>query len=325
MSSRKSSILRFPVLFLGAVLSVSAQGGLGGLESGIVFDAGTGAIRAILGVPGGASLGPALASGLEWASIAPSGKLALGFADSRVFLFRRAADLSLNGMVLEEGCGAPSKAAWSTDSDSVVVYWREAGRLMVWDDLREEPRATELEPLEGVSALAIASEGAPVVVGAAAGVYSVEAGEAPRLLVPVVVAGAISFARGGSDLFIADLAGKQVVEIVDFRGAATVVPLAGPDGGLSEPVGLAVSADGRRLFVADKAEQCIRVIDLESRAPLSRISLEFTPEQLDPLPGGAIFMLKSGAAGGDPFQVFADTPEPAVFFIPAAQLPVEVQ
>ena len=89
-------IILFSLLLVAALGLPAQEGGLGGPVSGLVFDARAGAIRPVLGVPGGAHLGVASASGLSWATAAPSGKLALGFSEGRLLLLRRCIVLCLH-------------------------------------------------------------------------------------------------------------------------------------------------------------------------------------------------------------------------------------
>ena len=154
------------------------------------------------------------------------------------------------------------------------------------------------------------------------GVYAASAGEAPNLVVPATNAAAIALAPNGTDLYVADLASRQVLEAKDFRGSGTAVPIATAENGTAEYAGMALSPDGKRLFVADKGDRSLSVLDLESRLTVARAALEFAPELLQPLSESGLFLLKK-ASDTEPFQVLDGSAEPLIYFIPTAELPAE--
>jgi len=168
--------------------------------------------------------------------------------------------------------------------------------------------------------------GVNAVFGVAAegggGVYTVSAGQAPSLVVPAANAAAIALAPNDRDLYVADLASQQVLEVTDFRGSATAVPVATAENGTADYAGIALSAEGRRLYVADKGDRSLSVFDLESRDPIARTALEFAPELLEPLSESGLFLLKK-ASETEPFQVLDGSVEPLIYFIPTAELPAQ--
>jgi len=326
MLPQKTRIVTISLLcvLLPAVPALAGSG-LAGPIPGLIFDSATKALRPVLGVPGASHLGDALASSLDWATVAPSGRSAVGLADGQMCLLRLGTD-GVRWISLAEQSVPPLRVAWSADSGTVALYWKETGVVQLWRDLNSTPRAgtqVDLSGLQGeVSSLAVVNNGDTVVIGLtsspASGVYVSAAGEAPRLQIPLPDPVAILPAPGGRNLFVADRSTKQVIEIIDFETAAVVTPLTEQeDCQISDPVGLALSPDGRKLFVADSAARKITVLDPETRTLVSRLDLDFSPDFLQPFSEQSLFLLKEGRQGLQPYEILDASTVPVVYFIPA--------
>jgi len=217
---------------------------------------------------------------------------------------------------------APERAAWSADGSGAVIYSGAEGRLQFLRNLLENPVAGAAVEAPGpVVALVASGECAVAGVGSerGGGVYLVCPDAPARLLAAVAQPAALALANGGRDLFVADRATGRILEIRGFRDEATVMAFAEDSTGNSDPVGLAVSADQRRLFVADRAAKRVDTYDLESRALLGQIAVEWEPALLEPLALRSVFLLKSSGSGQEPLLVLDAGREPAVYFVPAGR------
>ncbi len=114
--------------------SLLAQTNLQGPVSGYVFDAAEGAIRPLMGVPGASYLGEPVVASLDFASIAPSGNLALCGRGGRLFLVRGFESGNTRWLELENDTSV-DRMSWAADSDSVALYSAATDRLRMWSGL----------------------------------------------------------------------------------------------------------------------------------------------------------------------------------------------
>jgi len=113
------------------------------------------------------------------------------------------------------------------------------------------------------------------------------------------------------------LAHKDGRRILAFPG---LTPVLDERDGLAEPVALALSADGRSLYVVERADGYkLRTYDLADRRLVSEISLEFTPADLTPLAPKGVFLLAARTSAGDPLWIVDLRSSPAVYFVPSGE------
>lgn len=307
------------MLMIGLALAAQ-QATISGPVSGFVFDGASRSVRAILGLPGAAYLGDPLLVDLEWASVAPSGEVALAVKDGRWYAVRSPA-AGASWAELEGSLLAPERAAWSPDGTAAVVSTAEGG-LRFFRDLLGSPVASATVAVPGrVQALAVGAAGDCAVAAVKGeergGLYLACPGASAQLLTPGDHT-AMALARGGRDLFVADRSGR-ILEIQDFREAARVLPFAEMPGPGWDPVGLAVSPDQRYLWVAHRSEPRVDSFDLESRALAGQVAVEGEPAMLEPLAIKSVFLLRSTGKAGEPLLVLEAGVEPAVYFVPAGR------
>ena len=124
--------------------------------------------------------------------------------------------------------------------------------------------------------------------GRLAGIGRIEVGRHPS---------ALGFSR--SRLYVA-LAGSDRVAIIDTRSRKVIgylhdsAPGAPPEG--STPNALAISADGKRLFVAEGDNNAVAVFDLATNTPLGRIPTDWYPTAV--AEAGPQLLLLSGKGHG---------------------------
>jgi sugar lactone lactonase YvrE len=151
------------------------------------------------------------------------------------------------------------------------------------------------------------------------GLYLVSPEGPPQLLMPLGRPSAIAVAGNDRDLFVADRANRQIWELRDFREAATPLLFADDGGGMTDAVGLALSRDGKVLFVANQSAKTLDVYTLETRSLASRSSLDYEPSLLEPLSGPVLFLLKSVGNNNEPLLVLDTSREPTVYFVPVGR------
>jgi DNA-binding beta-propeller fold protein YncE len=172
---------------------------------------------------------------------------------------------------------------------------------------------------EAVLALANGGRGSLVRIGLP---EDGEAGELrgvePRFLGVFDSPSAVALLRQDRDLLVTDAGSNQLFRIRDFAGEAAMEALASGRDGVAGPVGIEVSADGRRVFVANAAERgSVLVMDLETLAVELRATPEGAPNRLDRLHGRNTFLLNE--PGESPLMVLDNAENLEVYFVPAGR------
>lgn len=289
-----------------------AQDGIRGPMPGLVFDGHSKALRPMIGVPGASYLGGALAKDVENATVAPNGLMALAGRDGKLAL------LDLTGAEARwvdlAAAAGKLRMAWSPDS-SVAVVAHEDGRVEIWRNWKEQPQAAPVGNLDGVSILAVDNRGMAAAVSGD-GIYRLAEGSNPELLARVNDVSALALDTAGGSLFAASRKDSSVLELADWRtnGGATLV--AADNAGILNPEALALSADGRKLIVANAAS--IVMIDRSTRAVTDTLSLAFKPTRLERLGDGSAFLLNNREPG-QPLEVLSGGPDAKVFFVPVEE------
>ena len=302
------STVRMFVLASAAVLLPAQESGtrLAGPTSGLLFDAPSRAIRVVMGVPGAAYLGAAVASDIDNGSVSPDGRLAVTISAGAASLLR-VADSSLVPLG-SAGCDDSSVVAWAADSSAMAVGCTDGVRLY----RAAGASRVSLAEFRGAKALAVDASGQAVYAAAADGIYRIDSDSA-RLLAPIADAGGL--ALSGSTLYAADRAGQQVIAFDNLLGSASMRKVVSA----SDPVAVRVSADGARLYVAEGESKMLDVFNPATAELLSRVELDFAPGRVDALGAAGLFLLNARKDATDTVQVF-DARQLAVYFIPTQDL-----
>jgi DNA-binding beta-propeller fold protein YncE len=302
--------------------------GVAGPVTGFIFDAQTGAVRPMLGIPGAAYLGNMVAPGLNSASVAPDGSAALAVQQlGRLVLYTglRGATPPLALHVPGAIAGA-DHFAWAPISSAngggsaAVVYCSRTGQAQILTGLGQSPAAAAPINLSGLpgQVTALAFDGQRLIVGVASneagGIYLASASSGIQRIAHSASPCAIDLA--GSSLYFADNQAQQIWQVQSYAGIPAAVLFAN-DSGISSPAGLQLSADGQRLYAANAGNRTLSIYDITSRLPVQSLDLSFTPTRLD-LFGDATTFLLNGTGQGPLYVVRDGAPgKAAVYFVPA--------
>lgn len=288
------------------VLCAQEQTRLAGPTTGFMYDAPSRAIRVVMGVPGSAYLGRAVASDLDLGSVSPDGRWAVSAGNGELLLI----DLA-SGAVSRLGAGSAEQIAWNEASTAVAAVRGGVARLYRLNG----------GVAEAVALAEFRGNGAPVAVDANAvymagdgGVYRVD-NESAKLLAPAGEVSGLTLA--GGTLYAADKTNHQILAIGNLTGSPEVRLALGAAQGIDEPVALGAARDGSRLFVAEKA-RTLSAFNPGTGELSSRVELDFDASRLDPV-GGSLYLLRARAADGDTVQLL-DARQMTVYFVPAQDL-----
>lgn len=295
--------LRVLALASAAVLLPAQESArLAGPTSGVIFDAPSRALRVVVGVPGAAYLGGALAADLDGGAVSPGGRFAVAMAAGEAVLVSAASGARSS---LGRSCDGP--VGWNADASAVALGCESGARLY---KISAEGAATamNLAGLDGkLASIAVDASGRAVYALRADGVYRADA-ESARMLAPV--ADAAGFALSGDTLYVADRAGQQVLAIENLNASASMRRVVA----VEEPV--AVAAEGGRLFAASGSS--LRVWNAGTSEELARLELDFAPTRIEALSGG-LFLLHARRDDSDAVQVL-DARKLTVHFVPSQDL-----
>jgi hypothetical protein len=310
------------------------------------FDLPTASLRAVIGFPGAASFGPALAEGLDFASVAPHQDFAIAFRGGECLLITRLSSAQPVVAALNGVTARPQAIAWSGDGGSAALFSKNGNWIQIVSGLPLNPSAGDRRDLSSLGgslgavavdatgrqiAVAMAGEAAPsnrprrlhadAIRGSNArshgAVYLSSQGQAFNSVLPLGNPVALAFAPDSKNLFAVDAAAPELTILNLDSFARQTLAL----DGLADPFAVrsAFDANGRpMLFVASRSDRLLREYDLTSRQPVATLPLSFVPTGIEEF-GHESFLIASRTRAVEPAWLLMTQPQPAVFFIPAVQ------
>jgi hypothetical protein len=181
----------------------------------------------------------------------------------------------------------------------------------------------DVSHLEGnVTCIATNSNATQTVIGirdaVQGGLYGLHEGSISRLS-ETSEPGAAVFANSGNSLYAIDgRTGRILLFPEGVYGGYQSLGFAGETSKMINPIGLALSYDQQRLYVAGGADRMIREYDLSSQALKAQLDLDVTPRGLSPLAAAhSIFVLDSRTNNNQPMWLLDIQYGLSVFFVPA--------
>ena len=129
--------------------------------------------------------------------------------------------------------------------------------------------------------------------------------------------GAMTFVPGSDTVLLGDSGANRVVMVSHPSTNPTSVQLASSADGVSQPLAIASSADGREAFVANAVGVPLLRLNLASTPAPAKVPCTCRPSELVPLSGNALFQVTDLSSG----TIYALDGAPAVprtLFIPAS-------
>jgi len=315
MKSRNFGLMA--VLFPALLGAASIQGP----ELGFVFDSAKGQLRPILGIPGAAVLGRPLALGVDVriAAVSPLQDYVLAISrehnEAMVFAMNRP---SLNPVLVQGADKGASQVAISAEGKSAVLYYKMTGRIEIVTGLPGAPKVSterSATPGQTFTALAVGDDGKTVLAAIPDRLFEIAAGGEVPVLSGLSHAAAISMPAAGT-AYVADSGSNEIHRVRGIGGNLEADVIAGSKSGISKPVGLAISQDGTRAYVANGKSRTVSIIDLKDDATVRTIACACTPSGLDRLAGIDTFRL-TGVSKQPMWLLEGRAGEPRTLFVPA--------
>jgi hypothetical protein len=314
-------------LYLGLILAGSLgaqQGSLSGPVEAYTFDPPTRSLRAVIGFAGAATFGPALRDNLDFASIAPRQTYGLVFQGGQCLLITGLGSAKILTRALANVGARPEGIVWSGDGSRAVLYSRAGNWLQTVSGFPAAPAASPRVAGSslGGSLASVAADPQGKLVAAGLGgdtgaVYLSSDGQTFNKLVPVAQPISLSFSTDSITLYVLDGSASQVIAVTVASGGLQTIPL----NGLASPMAIQAvdSGNHEQLYIAAAGDRLMRVLDVASQQVVTDLPLGFQPTCLDQF-GGNSFVVAARSQAAHPLWLFASTPSPVAYFVPAIQL-----
>ncbi len=299
-----------------------AQAPLTGPVEAYTFDAPTSSFRALVGFIGSSSLGPALLDRVDYGSVAPRRDYALAIREEKVVLVSGLSTDAVKTSEVSGIFGKPEGTAWSGDGSLAIVFSKTANWLQIVKGLPAAPEAGSPialsslgSPLTFVSISARGDRIAIGIEGETGGVFEISGQNiVPLAAIAKPVAGA--FSTNSASLYVLD--GNRQITAVNWQDRTTQTWALD---NIQDPSALRVvrERDADTLFVTGKSDRRLSSYEASTGTPGATMELDFEPTSMEPL-GRTSYSLAARTGKTDPLWSFVNSPQPAVYFVPATPL-----
>jgi len=270
-----------------------------------------------MGIRGSSYIGSPVLSDIDSASIAPDGKWIFVTREGRPLFVRGLSDPApADGLI-----DAVDLVGWSSDASFAVLYSSSAGllqRVRLTADQVAPEKPADINPWGAVTALAIDPSGRRIAFGVAgSGIHLVEDSKSPYRVLSMPSPAAVAFADNGRFYAVDGSTGLIAEFAPDLSPSEFAVVETAGGSGAWEPVGLAVSANGARLIVADRGSRTVLIYETATRTLMNTIGLDHAPSGIDRLSSSSYLLNRP--RGKEWLLVLDATDTPAVYFVPAAE------
>ncbi len=191
---------------------------------------------------------------------------------------------------------------FSPSCTTSLVYTPGGSAALLVQGLLSTPTATPVSLPAGNSAAAIADSGSILIA-----VSTANGGSSIQLLAsgtssfqPVSVLarfGGMAFLPGTDTALFADASANTVVEASHLTSNISLTQLAAAADGVSQPIAVAISADGKLAAVANNNGASVLRLDLSGTSAPIKTICHCSPTELVPLAGNFVFRLNEPGSG----------------------------
>jgi len=192
--------------------------GVAGPVTGFIFRCAGGRVRPMLGIPGAAYLGQAVASGLGAASVAPDGSTALAVQPGgKLVVYYGLRNATPAAAAVAGAIAGADHFAWADNSATAAIYSSRTSQGQVVTSLAHSPAAAAAIDLSGLpgQVTALAFDGQRLILAVASndsgGIYLAGASSGVQRIASAANPSAISWA--GGSLYFADNQSQQLFQV----------------------------------------------------------------------------------------------------------------
>ena len=293
--------------------------GISGPVEGFTFDPPTTSLRAVIGFPGAASFGPAIVSGLEFASVAPQRNYALAFQNGSFVVLTNLDSGKASSLAVPGVTRVPESVTWSSDGSFAVLFSAGANWMQTISGLPSTPAPgsyVDLSSLGGsLTSVALDTTGKQLAIaisGAQSGVYVMTGSQAFAPVISLADPLGLSFSSDATKLFVVDAATKQLATVSLSNLSFQMTAL----NGLADPI--AVQESASKIYIASRSDQLLRELN-SSGAEVADIPLTFSPTGIQPF-GANSLLVAARAQATDPLWLVTNGTNgsaSAAYFVPA--------
>lgn len=290
----------------------------------LTFDQPTRSVRAVIGVPGAASFGPALLDNLDLASMASGQSYGIVFQGGKAFFVSDVGSKRIEKVAIDGAEGRPEGVVWAAGGSLAILYSRAGNWFQTITGFPAAAAAgavVDVAPLGGeLTAVASDAQGKQIVAaisGNPGGAYLYSSGQFTRLASignPV----SLSFSADGQTLYALDASVPEVTAIALSNDAYQNFALSG----LSNPIAIQAALDSANqplLYIASGSDRTLRILHVSGGQQGMDIGLVFQPTGIAPF-GASSFVLAGRSQAANPLWLLSNSASPAAYFVPAVQL-----
>jgi DNA-binding beta-propeller fold protein YncE len=304
----------------------SVPAGLGGPVMGYVLDRTLQVIRPVNGIPGSSVLGEpvTLPFPIAAAAFSPRGEFALAISGSedKAAVVLRNVGSENNIQAIEGAISGADIIVLNADGSAGVLVASAARQLQIVRGLPASATVGEAIDLSSIpatiGALAIDQAGSNVLIAVSGGngalYLASEDQSRPRFIADFSSPSALTLLNRDRDVIVGDAAVNQITLVQNYAGEAGAVQLVGERDGISGPVGLQISQDGRKLYIAEGTSRTLDVWNFETQSVEASYALDAEPTRLSALQGASTFVLNEV---GDHPLLLLDAVNAGTYFVPA--------
>ncbi len=317
--------LRFLTLLAGAAALPMAATTMRNPVSGYVFDAASGLIRPINGLPGAAVLGSGLEAPALFTSVcfAPGQRTALAVSREGQMYWLQLEGAVVRSRQLE---GAPADRMAFDATGATAVFYMEASRQYRILQAGSAGEWMTMPELPGtLHALAIDTAGKTLALAVTASdsatVFTLAAGTAELQFVAQTLSlDSLRLSGNGSDLLFADSAASQVMAAHRSGGEWLVQPVADGRDGVQSPSAAEWAVDGALVILSTGSNEIL----VKANGAVERLNVPAHALRLDPMAAPGLLQLapQQGIERGVPLYLLEmrqqeGTLQSRVLFVPA--------
>jgi hypothetical protein len=215
-----------------------------------------------------------------------------------------------------------ARIAFSPSCTAAVAYVPGNASALLIQGLPATPKMSSVALPGGATAAAVGDSGSILVSMAQSGAVAIQllanGGNAVQPVTTVAKFGGMAFLPGVDTALIADQGSSKVIEAAQMSGTLSLTQVAGPADGVTQPVAVAVSSDGRSAAVVNQKDSSVVRVDLTGQSAATRTGCHCSPTELEPLAGNLTFRVNEPGAG-TVWAYDGDAASPRFVFLPAEQ------